>query len=258
MTTMSDEVAIPSMWPARHQRREAAVARDRANVEKRFKNLEDAISSMTSKVDDILSKISQSALQYPPGLVSFQERLERLETLLVCSSQLSPDVDSVLTELLNRRSNPEPEKELSPIKEAIEKEMNNAPVLPECLFFGIYSDTEEIDEDSITISKCEEISRRINDQLRQTIAEENHCKLEEFVLDSYGGLVATVPNLPRTTLERDVIRQTYASHDRHWAWSLMTRRFHDGAGDSKSKSDLFLKVMYIIVSTLKKAVDGEK
>ena len=51
---------------------------------------------------------------------------------------------------------------------------------------------------------------------------------------------------PRTVAKRDAIRRRYCNHDRHWIWTFICREYHNETGDPESKSEMFLKVSYII------------
>ena len=87
--SMSDaNVIIPSVWPARQFRRDAAIARDRAHVESRFQCLEASITSVEAKLDEILHRLGQSRL--PPGL-SCQESEDELQHNVLAASKQEPD-----------------------------------------------------------------------------------------------------------------------------------------------------------------------
>ena len=98
---------------------------------------------------------------------SFSDRLDRLETLLVCSS--SPSAEEVLNELMTRKDklpNPclhaEPEMEVSPIKdsdEALEDEKDSHIVDGRCINFDIYDDRVDkgIQTESIPGSSSDDV-----------------------------------------------------------------------------------------------------
>ena len=98
---MSDNVRVPSLWPIRHQRRDAAIARDRAHSESRFQGLEKAIASIHCKLDEVLSRIEQP-LPPPPGLqseeikpdklIDITTRVERIEFLLLRTSLSNSEI----------------------------------------------------------------------------------------------------------------------------------------------------------------------
>ena len=87
---MLEQNAIPSVWPARHLRREAAVSPDRSRVEERFGKMESALGMIDTKIDKLLSALGQTPLgpreDRGPSLQDIACRVERMELLLFRTS----------------------------------------------------------------------------------------------------------------------------------------------------------------------------
>ena len=98
---MASEAGIhqvrPSSWPIRRERQRIAHTSLTAIVA----NIEGKIDKLTALVESLLT----TTHSLPPGLHCtetelLQDRIERLETLFVCSPQASPTVDDVLNRIL--------------------------------------------------------------------------------------------------------------------------------------------------------------
>ena len=102
-------MAVPSAWPIRNERRHAALTRDTNKIETRLSNIESMVEQLNLKIGDVMNMISKKSevLEPPPGLqmsihMDYQERIERLETILVCSppKSIQPTVSAVLDEII--------------------------------------------------------------------------------------------------------------------------------------------------------------
>ena len=140
-------IAEVSVTKVRRERQKAAKA-ESANfmqvVKSRLEVLEEAVAQISAQ----MKKMLESNMCMPPGLhdaaavQQLQGRVERLETLLVCSLQLSPEVDAVLAGLLETRLVAEPDRELSPITEMHEMQVDQFALAPTCLNFDAHSETD--------------------------------------------------------------------------------------------------------------------
>ena len=121
-----------------------------------------------------------------------------------------------------------------------------------CLHFDIHSNAEDSAESDCIVERCKDITIDIEDKLRAAVASCKHAQIKELILTHYDDLFKECPSMPRTQEQREVIRRNYQNHDRHWLWAFVTREYHDSTGDPTSKSDAFLEVMYVIISTVKR------
>lgn len=74
----------PSLWPARREKRHAAVSRDFASIEARLLTLENQLGKLDEKLDSLLCRNSTSVPdRYPTSDIDeLSTRLDRMETLL--------------------------------------------------------------------------------------------------------------------------------------------------------------------------------
>jgi len=137
----------PSSWPIRRERQRIAHANMHYKLETTLKGIEDKVTSlqascgppglqselgmrlngidaaiqslMSSQFQTLCAKLDQAMENIAVLSASHSEssaRVDRLETLLVCSPSFGPSVDTVLNNMLPRKLCEEPELELSPSK----------------------------------------------------------------------------------------------------------------------------------------------
>ena len=138
----------PSLWPARHGRRDAAIARDRARVEDRFASLDRTLAVLSTKVDrlfEVWSQRNNAKTEHCCSFDSLATRIERIEILLMRTSltdfkTLDTEIQAMLPKLQDRHSQPDPEA--SPEKHHTAGSFNQ---LRPVELFEIYSEAGETD-----------------------------------------------------------------------------------------------------------------
>ena len=106
--------------------------------------------------------------------------------------------------------------------------------------------TSDPNDSGYILGDCVEIALATRGQAVALQAEHKHDELAELVFNKFGNVLESCPQFPKTKLKRDEIREMYSNHDRHFLWSRACCKWHNGTGDPESKSDVFLKAMFII------------
>ena len=254
-------MSVPSVWPVRNERRHAAMAKDMDKINSRLSNIENIVEQLSDKLNDVMAILSPKShiVHPPPGLQinvdkdhqDYQHRIERLETILVCSppEPFQPSVSAVLDMLIlksieEEAETREPDVELTPEKtKPISMRLN----------FDACEDAQKTMEPSSVediFAQCSAIAHKVRDEVQEMVADKKHDQLEQLIVQKFGDILSECPLQPRTSLDRDTIRKTYERHDQHWIWPRICHRYHSGTGDPCAKSDTFLKIMYIIHDVL--------
>ena len=146
----------------------------------RIEVLEVTVTQLRAQVKNMLPCVVPPGLHNFSASEQFQRRVERLETLLVCSPECSLDVDVVLARLLERRCSVEPEKEISLIKQLQEIQDQDLSGTVACLNFDKYRDADipNLSENAFSNGAPGEfqgmaLSSNVQDNGRDTVDEEN-------------------------------------------------------------------------------------
>ena len=271
--------AVPSAWPPRQLRREAAIARDRAQTDERFKSLEGKVVSMDAKLDEIQKKIamvisrldgdSTMPAMYPPGLHEGHfgmliQRVDRLEAILTLDppSQLEPSVSKVLDALLLERIDENSAPRQEPDAENTPEKQRNINMFDQANFEAY----DDIDAQHCDVDGGEKSRHEISDALPSLVAQaqliadeirtEGQMKLVDqkfgeyvdFVCARFREIIATCPREPLTKLTRTDFEEKYMDMHRHSVWKRICQEHFEGTGDPLSKSDALLDLAFVIHS----------
>lgn len=120
---MDSQVNRPSSWPVRRERHRAAQVLASQNIVSIDGKLDQVIQSLCSIATALKAStppgLDGASLQVAQLLDTLMKRIERLESLLVCSPpvDLQPTVNDVLNSMLHGKPKPtQPEPEASPAK----------------------------------------------------------------------------------------------------------------------------------------------
>ena len=255
-----------SVTKARRERQKAAMAESGNEIQAiryKLEALEDTVAQLAVKVER-----SIPCPLMPPGLSdplseTLQARLDRLEILLICSPSMSPDVDTVLSKLLEKCNKMEPDRELSPIKEMEEDVYNQALSTRACPNFDIYSEAHRSDpeeeEEVITdpapkpetalidpMSKCIQLAQSLEAEVHALPPSSKRELFESDVLSKFECLLAECPLHPKTSLPRPKFTKSFDNMHCEWYWQLVCKKHHNGTGDPECKTDLFINMMYVV------------
>ena len=143
-----------SSWPVRRERQRIA-----QNVSlQSMRNLEGKMDMALERINKLSDMLAKQTLITPPGLskempLAMCDRLDRLESLLICSPILSPSVDELLDQMLANQKKRctcttngfEPDAEASPLKAHNPQKLLEVsePVPSKCLVFDMFEEEDE-------------------------------------------------------------------------------------------------------------------
>lgn len=246
-----------------------------AQLDHHFAQLQQTMQQGFHNLTFVISALAKQQL-IPPS-ADTTDRIDRLETLLLCNPRFGPEVDTVLSALLAKESHGEPDRELSPVKECIEQDIASPPPSPmpgpklnfddyseageksaevnhSCLAFDFaqVSDlrtcvdpgADEIDP----LQKARQIAKAVRQEAAQIQQEQKFDEYSDFIEEQFGCLIASIPKRPHTKLSREAFEKKYGDIHRHFVWKSMCRKHFNETGDPLAKPDLILDIAAVIHS----------
>mmetsp|Transcript_98520 Transcript_98520/g.299005 ORF Transcript_98520/g.299005 Transcript_98520/m.299005 type:complete len:237 (-) Transcript_98520:212-922(-) len=175
-------MSVPSPWPIRNERRQAAINRDTKMLDTRLSSSEQSLELITDKLNDLCNAIQIGT--YPTNrqdmdtfetISAISDRVEKMELLLL---RFSLDdfraLDRDIIKLVPRRIEPtttEPEVEKSPMKMPMPKYRPECIMDNKCLHFNIAGDEDQRSAASVDAVCSEELAKQPEDSEQPSIKD---------------------------------------------------------------------------------------